>query len=329
VVVATDDRERPLSALCRTRDGYLLYAHSDAIDPLALAHALASASCQDALLLAGGRAAGFAVGGQAVVGQHAPQNPSPSDMFFLHARELTPTIGDLEWTADSGAQPAPSWMPAVFTAKTELLGASIDLSAIAVDRFHWEIRPGEREKAGRTAERELAPEQLARAQIAISLGVGFRSTNRRGLVLDGVIALPIRPDLGVLSAAVDGRLTVRRSVDELAPPADASELRLLAEGGQVRSEAKRLGARRRRAAACILADRTLLIAMSSFDSAEPNTNVLLDLGCTRVVDLNRGKQVGAFIHRAGTDHPPQGQYDDTILYGMSGRATGRARPLDE
>ena len=46
-----------------------------------------------------------------------------------------------------------------------------------------------------------------------------------------------------------------------------------------------------------------------------------------VVELNRGKQIRAFVHRAGTKDPPQSGYDDTALYGMSVPARGTALKL--
>ncbi len=315
------------SALCRTRDGYLIYAASEAVSEATLARALVGAACDHALALS--EEAGMVAGGKLIAGHARPREPSPADAFYLSPRELTPSLGDLPWKPDGGAQPPPTWMPAAFAAEVTLLGTTVKLHAIAADRYRWEIRPGERERAGKTAERALEPAELARAHIAISLGIGWRKDNRRGLVLDGVIALPIRPDLGVISAGTAGQLAIRRSLEDLAPRGDASELPLLAEGGRIRSEAKRLGARHRRGAACLLSDRTLLVAVSEFDSAEPNTTALLDLGCARIVELNRGKQIQAFVHRAGSDEAPRASYDETVLYGMSGRADGHARPLSD
>ena len=313
--LGNDVRLMPRSALCRTGDGYLVYASSAAVDEPTLASTLRSSGCADVVALHDGvDEIGF---------EQTARDRSAEDFFYLVARDDKPTIGDLAWQLDGGAHPAPAWLPAVHSASTQVLGAEVSLMSVAVDRFVWEIRPGGKEKAGRTADRKLSAEQLARTQIAISLGIGFRNTNRRGLVVDGVVALPIRPDLGVVAAEPDGRLSVLRSVELMAPVGDASELRLLAEGGKYRPETKKLGSRRRRSAACLLPDRTMLIALATFDSAEPIASTLLELGCTRIIELNRGKQVRAFVHRAGTDTPPQAEYRDTMLFGMSGQARGR------
>ena len=115
-------------------------------------------------------------------------------------------------------QPEPAWLPAVRTAERTLLGAQVRLHAFSPGRLVWQIRPGRKERAGWTADGALSAEEVERVLVAISLGVGFRKDNRRGLVLDGKVALPIRPDLGALVTSPSGQLTIGLSVADLAPP---------------------------------------------------------------------------------------------------------------
>ena len=329
------------TALCRTHAGHLVYGWSEAIAADTLARGMLQAGCQDALHLAmSPTPTGFFYLGDdqdpATASPLAePMDLDPSqlfagserDFFYLVPRQIAPSTGAISWQADGGAQPPPAWLPAVHRARSEKLGAEVALWAIDVERFRWQIRPGNRERSGQTSAGPLDTPELARAMIAVSLGVGFRRDNRRGLVLDGMVSLPIHGDRGVLATEVDGSLSLSRSLDDMAPRGDASELLLLAAGGTLRSEAKRLGARALRGAACMLDGGTMLLAEANYDSSQPIAMALLELGCERIVSLNRGRQVRAFVHRAGTEPPPQAEYDDTVLYGMSKPAPGRLRAM--
>jgi hypothetical protein len=334
---AGDDGNSERSALCVTGGGFLVYAWAEAATSARLAELLRACGCVGALslheapqglaLLGGGREdEATRLAKSMSLDPLAPLRGSAHDFVYLVRRDPTPHMGGgLSWTAAKGEQPPPSWLAAVHRSQTDKLGTDVEIYAFEPGRFRWQIRPGERERAGRTAEGALSPAEHARAMIAVGLGVAFRRDNRRGLALDGVVSLLIRPDLGVLTTSPRGDIAIARSLDEMAPWGDATELVLLAEAGEVRSEARKLGARRSRAAACIIRDGTLLVALATFDSSEPSTQALLDLGCRRVVELNRGRQVKAFVHRAGTDTPPQSEYEDTTLYGMAREANGTAR----
>ncbi|RLB60179.1 MAG: hypothetical protein DRI90_14315, partial [Deltaproteobacteria bacterium] len=256
---------------------------------------------------------------------------SPRDFFYLVLGDSKPrTSTEFSWKPAACAHPPPAWLPAIYVAEVEKLGSKVELTAFATERFAWQIRPGKRERAGRTAEGPLASTELAQTMAAVGLGVGFRKRNRRGLVLDGVATLPIRPFLGVITTGAQGEaLSIARSVENMAPPGDATELMVLAEGGKLRSEARELGARRRRSQACLLPPATMLVAVATHDSPEAATEVLLEAGCRRVVALDRGKQVRAFVHLAGTKTPPRGRYDDTVLYGLAEQMRGTALGLGE
>ena len=333
------------SALCLTRGGYLMYGWGMEVAADTLARGLIQAGCSYAIHLdmnpghvgfaylrirPDGVDAALLAREMSIVPKRYVEG-SPKDFFYLVQHDPTPvTRLPLAWQPDPGVQPPPSWLPAVHTAELERLGTKVALWAFASGRFSWQIRPGLKEQAAWTADGPLPPELQARALVAIGLGVGFRKDNRRGLVLDGVATLPIRPDLGMLAtSAADDEIAIGRSVEEAAPRGDATELVLLCADGELRPEARELGPMRKRSAACTLDDGSLVVALSRYDSPEANVAALRDLGCRTVVELSRGHQAEAFVHRAGTEPPPADAYDDTVLYGLSAEARGLGRRLEE
>jgi hypothetical protein len=333
---ATPALER--SALCLSRAGHLIYAWAPHHTASELGTVLARCGCERVVGLdrSPGRPGFVFLSGEptrAASGMSIDpgrfSRPSSRDFVYLALRDsrpATPLRTDL--APDGHRQPAPSWLPAVRSADRFVLGAEVHLHAFSAGRLVWQIRPGRKERAGWTADGALPAAEVERALVAISLGVGLRKDNRRGLVLDGKVALPVRPDLGALVTSPSGKLEIGLSVADLAPPGDASELPLLADEGQLRAEARAMGPFRRRAAACLLSDGTFVVASSEFDSGEANATALLGAGCRRVVELNRGAQVAAFVRRAGEDAPLEGEYDATVLYGLERPAGGLARPLE-
>jgi hypothetical protein len=320
------DTKQHRAALCLSRKGFLLYASGRDVTRRALAAALVAAGCDYALAIdRGAPAEAFRLHDEPAHGIAA----SSHSHFYLSARDLKPRdTRSLQWTIADGEQPAPSWLPSVFTAKTNRLGAALTLYAITPGHLRWTLRAGTREVAARTADSELSKAEHARANIALNLGIGRRGRNRRGLVLAGVLTLPLRPDFGVLlSDAQSGALHIGVTSPMLIPRGDASELALLAVAGKLRNEARTLGAMRQRSAMCKHADATLYVAHATHDNAEPLARSLLEVGCTLVVALDRGLQADATIHRAGSEHPPRAQYDDTTLYGLSTEPRGTARAL--
>ncbi|MBI4953479.1 MAG: hypothetical protein HY908_15730 [Myxococcales bacterium] len=332
------------SALCLTRSGHLVYAWGMETDADTLARALLLADCAYALHLdmnpghvgfvyqsapASGEVHTVLLAREMSIAPRRYLDASPKDFFYLTLRDtrMAPH-GDLAWQPDGGEQPPPRARVAVLGAQQSRLGVDVELTAFAARRFEWRVVPGARETAGRTADASLEPADVARALAAISLGVAERKKNPRGLVLGGIVALPIREDLGILLAGpAPGALAVGLSVADQAAAGDASELPLLAEDGELRSEARRIGEARHRGAACLLADGTFVVARSRLDSSEASASALLSVGCRRVVALDRGKQLEAFVHRAGTETPPAASYDDTVLYALAIPEPGTARRL--
>jgi hypothetical protein len=159
------------------------------------------------------------------------------------------------------------------------------------------------------------------------MGTGRRK-GARGLVVEGAVGLPIRgEDTGAL--LIDhGRPRVVKA-SEVAPAAgvDASELPLTADEGKLRPEARDVGTMRLRAAACALDDGTFAVASTTFDSDEATTTALLELGCARVVTLDRGSHQAAFMHRAGAEAAPEARYEATVLFAVEAPLSGRAGAL--
>ena len=326
-----DDSIGERSGLCRTDNGDLVYGWSKTASWQTLARAFEHAGCSEAMALASERAGlAYMSSTHSLADARMTIDPasfldgSPSDFFYVTLREGAPRLPG-KWQAAKGTNPSPAWLAAAHSTRVESIGVQVDVHAFAAQRYAWQIRPGTREVMGATALGRLDAKD--KPLVAIGLGAAFRRDNQRGLTLDGIQSLPMRPHLGVLGASPEGELSITRSVENMAPKGDASELVLLVESGEIRSEARKLGLRRERAAACLTSDATLLIASAAVDNAEPLASALRDLGCRRVVELNRGRQARAFIHRAGTKHPPQAQYEETVLYGFAREATGPVRTL--
>jgi hypothetical protein len=77
----------------------------------------------------------------------------------------------------------------------------------------------------------------------------------------------------------------------------------------------------------VLEDGAFVVATTTFDSDEAATTALLELGCSRVVALDRGSHRDAFLHRAGSQAPPQPRYEATTLFAVEAPLSGRAGPL--
>lgn len=355
----------PRTALGRTSDGFAIHAFSDGATAQTMAEALRAAGCVFAVPLRIGSGplglAAWPAGEPAKARRpiatmsfeaEAVIAGSQQDFFYLVAREPHPRLGNLDWRPAPGRQPEPQSWPAIHLAKTESLGVEVTVHHVAPGRLSWEIRPGRKESAAETTVQELSEETRRRALLAIGLGLAHRKDNLRGLVLDGVQTLPIRPFVGAVEAREGDDLVITYTLEDMAPEGDATELPLLAEGGKTRRRTKKLGARRRRAAACTAEDGSLLVASATYDTSEPVAQTLLELGCERIVELDRGRQVRSFVYHAGAplsgEEPPEPsdedeanqpepgvpserrlapQYLETVIYGLEAEARGRARPL--
>ncbi|HVY45001.1 MAG TPA: hypothetical protein VHB21_03940, partial [Minicystis sp.] len=212
------DRRARRSALCLMPSGHLVVAVAHAIDGASLGRALARVGCASSLPLAAAPAdVGFAyVRRRAGVAPDAPDawtvapiDPGGGldatrlargmrgDFAYVLARDARPSAplpAGSAWTPDGGKQPAPSFLPGVFTASSTELGAQVHLTAFAPGRFSFRIRAGHRElanKLGGTFATELAADEQAHALAAVGLGDGRRKT-ARGLATGGAVGLRFR-----------------------------------------------------------------------------------------------------------------------------------------
>ena len=349
---AKNDHLADRSALCVTAGGYLLYAWGDDVREATLTRALELGGCaaRAAMRLAQSPApTGFAYLGAAAGDDGPPSQLADPAMTFTPARLWTGATHDFvyvvlrhprplaslgegaEWAPDGGAQPTPAWLPGVHQATTSELGAQVRLSAFSPGRFAWKMRAGLKEQNHRNGgafPTTLPADERAKVLAAVGLGAG-RRRNPRGLAMDGSVGLNFRGEAGVLVVDRDGgRIAIGRSGEWAAPPrGDVTELPLTADAGQLLPEGREVGSMRQRAAACVLEDGTFLVATTTFDSDEATTEALLDVGCARVVALDRGGHQSAFVHRAGSATPPVERYDATALFAVDSSMRGRAIPL--
>jgi hypothetical protein len=327
------------SALCVTESGHLIYGWAADVPASALATALAQAGCRDAVPLATSPdpvGLGFVhlADGKPEARPLVPAmsfapaqafSGSPTEFVYVVVRDGRPDAPLPEgatWAPDGGRQPAPAWMPAVHAATVSKLGVQVRLTMFAPGRFAWRVRSGTKEivtRSGGALPGTLEEGEQARAAVAVGLGTGKRKA-ARGLAIGGAVGLRFSPDAGVLVLA-GGRARIERSESWTQPPAadtgvDAVELPLTAEEGRPLPEARVVGSMRARGALCVREDGAVVVATTTFDTDEATTEALVDLGCARVVALDRGSHHGVFMHRAGTDTAPEARYEVTALYGV-------------
>jgi hypothetical protein len=233
-------------------------------------------------------------------------------------------------TPDGGRQPSPAWLPSIHAGVVTSLGAQVHLTTFAPGRVTFTLRAGAREPATKgVAALPAAISEAEQPRIVAAIGVGSgRRRGARGLIIDGAAGLPLRGEEGGVLVLDHGRPRILRSAEVVpAPGVDATELPMDADDGKLRAEARDVGSMRPRAVACVLADGTFAVASTTFDSDEAATAALLDLGCARVVALDRGSHQAAFVHRAGTQTPPELRYEATAIYALEVPLSGRAGPL--
>jgi hypothetical protein len=236
------------------------------------------------------------------------------DFFYMMVHDPTPPAlaGAEPWRPDGGAQPAPTWMPGVWTTRT---GAGVELLDLEAGRALFRIRAGAQEpdaKTGATPARELSPDDAHKVLFALGLGVSH-DKHVRGLATDGRMLLPLSGKAGVLVASPEGQLSIARGSDvsAIAPHADAAELPLLVDEGSVVPSPDPHGVAGGRAALGITASGRVLVARGNGSPSELG-QALVRAGCARAVLLDRGTPGGA-IHRTGTADPPRASYDETTL----------------
>jgi len=328
------------AALCRTGAGYLIYAFAVESSADSLRAALKLAGCASAMHLgaepsplgfayvhAQGDAltATLASGTMSMPVDHVA-GPWDEQIGVLVQRDLAPASGGkkVAWAVDAGAQPAPAWLPGVFSFETEQQGAKVKVTAFMPERATFRIAVGSDEGVGGRGAKPGPPAaERTAALVALGMSVSKRGA-RRGLVVGG--AELMKPSSGAVWLAFDGaHVSISRPGDPAPASGDATEVPLVADDHKILPAAREVGTQRPRSAMCALADGTVIVAHSTFDTDEAGAEALLDAGCDRVVALDRGAHDGVFVHRAGGERVPEATYEATAIYVVPGAGSGTVK----
>jgi hypothetical protein len=349
------------TGLCVTDAGHLVYAWGDDVSATMLGRALKMAGCVYALHLdMNPHHTGFIFATIDELKGHKYRSEllsplmgvspdryieyAPKDFFYVLLHDpvpaaLTGPLAASAWQADGGAQPAPTWMPAVWSTRVETPSAKIELLDVEAKRATFRIRAGTKEpdtKTGSLPLYDLAEDDAHRVLFAVGMGASLEK-HPGGLATDGKLALAVgglrRGDAAsaVLVAGADGSLAIFK--DDEAPPVaphvDLAELPLLLDGASTfAGGGGASGASAERAALGITPEGRVLVARGALASDAPLVDVLRAAGCTRAVALDRGSHALARIDRAGTSSPPRARYDETTLYAVAVPMTPRAFRFD-
>ena len=158
---------------------------------------------------------GWRAGPAPIRGQSPPvlhSNPgrfvyfSAKDFFYLPLRDPRPALPpDTAWEP-TPAQPAPRWMPGIFTATRALAdGSSARVTSIDTSRVRFALRGGRAEPALQQSRTDLTASTLTPREGevvlgAVELGAARSTGSPRGLRIDGRARMlfPTRPGAGVL-----------------------------------------------------------------------------------------------------------------------------------
>ncbi len=345
------------TGICVTDAGHLVYAWGDDVSATMLGKAMKMAGCAYAMHLdMNPHHTGFIFATIDELKGHKYRSEllsplmgvspdryieyAPKDFFYVLLHDPTPAALALasasRWLADGGAQPAPTWMPAVWTSEVPLAAGKVTLLDVEAARATFRIRAGAKEpdtKTGSAPLRDLAEDDAHRVLFAVTMGVSLEK-HPGGLATDGKLAVAVG-GLGhggaasaALVAGADGALAIYRADEApaIAPHADLAELPLLLDGGVALPVAN--GPVVERGALGITAEGRVLVARGSFASDAPLASVLKAAGCVRAVALDRGSHGAPRIDRAGTSAPPRARYDDTALYAVAVPMAPRAFRFD-
>jgi hypothetical protein len=302
-------RKLARSLVCRTTEGQLAFAFSARATAQALERAASRAGCDRVVWLAESPAPSGASSLDAS-GHLVPFHPAMTWLdpvlggsgrlergaLLVLRREAPPADG---WAPDDGLQPHPASMPSIARLQAEHLGARVQVTRFPPVRTRVALVLGSREPGSKAAPKSAASTP-GRALARLVVGLPKRKAGR-GLVLEGHTLARLRGE-GLLVGLPGGRLGVHRAPAEV--PADATfvlELPLLADGGKLVAEGRRVGATRDRAALCVRDDGWLLVATTTFDTDEAPAEALLAQGCARVLGLDRGGREAIGARRLGVD----------------------------
>ncbi|HTM45001.1 MAG TPA: hypothetical protein VL137_08610 [Polyangiaceae bacterium] len=325
------------TALCRTSAGQLYYAWGKELTADTLASALQQAGCDYAVHLdMNPKQCGFAfVSNDAtsapskleLADERMDINPeryvtySPKDFFFLVPYQATPApLGGVQWQQSPGAQPEPTWMPALFEASAQLGSLPVQLTWFERGRVDWRLRAGLQEprvQGYRPPKFELDAGDREAALYVTNLG-NATAGNSYGMAFDGEPSLPLHDEQVTLVVPQSGdlRLVPPGQALELSSTDSAVQLPLLAMAGKISVRASTRGSRVPRAALCVRRDGTVIVASAENDSSDVLALALRAQGCDDVAELDRGSHHVAFSARAGTNSEIATSYEASALFAI-------------
>ncbi len=340
------------TGLCVTRAGHLVYAWGDDANATAIATALHMAGCVYGMHLdMNPHHTGFTFTSIDDIKAHKYKTEllsplmeispdryieyAPKDFFYVALHDPSPpplaetaassargSRAATPWQVDAGAQPAPTWLPSLWSARA----GDVDLLEVQAGRATWRLRAGTREpdaKTGAVPSRELTGDAAHRVLFSVGMG----ATGERhpaGLATDGKLVLPLGGRSGAIVVSADGALAIAKSdeVGAIAAHVDVAELPLVIDHGAVVPTPA--GATALRAALGITADGRVLLARGTFASDAPLAEALLSAGCARAVALDRGTHAEPSLRRSGTATPPLARDDATTLFAIAAPMKPRA-----
>jgi hypothetical protein len=326
------------TGLCVTPAGHLYYAFATEIDGPTLGKALRQAGCNYGIHLDMNPGhCGFVYtdivslkGKEFTLKKAHPEMGLPPDKFvrwsakdFFYVMVRDPVPRDpsgIQWKPDGGTQPPPAWMPGIFGGKLSVGTLEVEISAFEPSRVAWRVRAGNQEPTRLDApplELDLSEDDKHRVVAAIGLGHTTEAT-RYGIAFRGKSSLELRSGYATLVAGHDTplRISPPGRQPQIASHEEAVQLPLLAEDGKLTGYAMTRGPLRLRGALCTTDAGRTLIASARHDSSDGIAAALLRIGCKRVVELDRGSQHPAFLHRTGSSTPPLAGYETSVLYAI-------------
>jgi hypothetical protein len=325
------------TAMCVTPAGHLYYAFATEIDGPTLGKALGQAGCAYGMHLDMNPGhCGFVY--TDIVDYRAKEfnlrkahdemklDPgkfvrwSAKDFFYVLVRNPIPVDpSGVRWQPDGATQPPPAWLPGIFSSTLKVGNFDVSLTSFEPGRVEFRLRAGTKEPkgAGTGQHGQLSGDDRHRALAAIGLGHTTDAT-RYGLAFAGEALIDLRAPYATVLASPGKPLAIYapNETPELGKKDEAVQLPLLADDGKLTDEALSHGPLRLRGAMCVLPSGRVLVATGRHDSSDPIAAALLRIGCKRVVDLDRGSQHPAFVHRAGSPTPPLASYETSVLYAL-------------
>jgi hypothetical protein len=321
------------TALCVTPQGHLFYAFAKESNAPTLARALRQAGCSYAMHLDMNPGhCGFVftniVDAKKGVFNLELADPdmklpparfvtwSAKDFFYVMMRDPRPhDTSGVRWELSEGAQPPPAELPAVFTGTLSVGSISVQLMSLEPRRLRWVLVAGSKEPRNGASRQTLPDSDVHRAIAAIGMGHTTSSTGYGLSVAPGGL-LPLRRSYPTLLLRPEKlpEILLPSSQPEIGSDQQAVQLPLLAVDGKLLDTARARGGSRDRSALCVTPTGRVLVAWARHDSTDVVASALLQAGCDRVLELDRGSHHPAFIHRTGTSTPPMRSYETSTLH---------------